>query len=55
MKLLGAEIMIGLNKLNLDGIDFSDAKQLAKGAFDAILRGQLGYGIITASKPRFVA
>lgn len=50
-----AEIMVGLNKLNLAGIDFSNAKQLAKSALDAIQQGQLGYAIITASKPRFVA
>jgi len=50
MKLLGAEIMVGLNKLRLPGVDFSNAKQLAKSALDAIQNGQLGYVIITASK-----
>jgi arsenite methyltransferase len=55
MRLLGAEIMVGLNKLNLPGVDFSLAKQLAKSALDAIQQRQLGYAIITASKPRLVA
>lgn len=30
MKILGAQIMMGLKKLNLPGVDFSAAKQLAK-------------------------
>jgi len=51
MKLLGAEIMVGLNKLNLRGVDFSKAKVLANGAVAAIRQGQLGYAIITASRP----
>jgi hypothetical protein len=55
MKLLGAEIMVGLNKLILPAVDFSNAKQLAKSALDAIQNGQLGYVIITASKPFLVA
>ncbi len=52
MKLLGAEIMVGLKKLNFPGVDFGSAKQLAKSALDAIQEGQLGYAIITASKPQ---
>ncbi len=55
MKLLGAEIMVGLNKLRLPGVDFGNAKQLAKSALDAIQNGHLGYVIITASKPPLVA
>jgi len=55
MKLLGAEIMVGLNKLRLPAVDFSNAKQLAKSALDAIQDGQLGYVIITASKPLLAA
>jgi arsenite methyltransferase len=55
MKLLGAEIMVALNKLSLPGVSFSNAKQLAKSALDAIQKGQLGHAIITASKPRLAA
>jgi len=55
MKLLGAEIMVALNKLSLPGVSFSNAKQLAKSALDAIQKGQFGHAIITASKPRLGA
>jgi hypothetical protein len=55
MKLLGAEIMVGLNKLNLPDVNFNKPKQLAKSALDGIHRGELGYAIITASKRRLVA
>lgn len=51
MKLLGAEILVVLNELNLPDLNFSKARQLAKSALDAIQEGQLGYAIITASKP----
>ena len=54
-KLLGAEIMVGLRKLNQSGLDFGLAGQVAKSALAAIRQGQLGYAIITASKSRFVA
>jgi arsenite methyltransferase len=50
-KLLGAEIMVGLKKLDLPGVDFGAAKQLMKNVVAAIERRQLGYGIITAAKP----
>jgi hypothetical protein len=53
MKLLGAEIMVGLNKLNLRGIDLSKAKDLANSAVVAIRQGQLSYVIITASKSHY--
>ena len=49
-KLLGAEIMVGLKKLHLPGIDFTVAKQMAQVAFDAIQRGSLRYAIICAAK-----
>jgi arsenite methyltransferase len=50
MKLLGAEIMVGLKKLDLPGIDLSTAKQLAQAALTAIRQGTLGYAIICAAK-----
>jgi ubiquinone/menaquinone biosynthesis C-methylase UbiE len=50
-KLLGAEIMKGLKKLDMPGLDFSAAKQLAKAAMAAIEQGQLGYAVIVAQKP----
>jgi hypothetical protein len=50
MKLLGAEIMMGLKKLDLPGLDLSAAKQMAQAALSAIQQGSLGYAIICASK-----
>ncbi len=51
-KLLGAEIMVGLKKLDLPGVDFGAAKRLVKDVVAAIEQRQLGYGIITAAKPQ---
>ena len=51
MKLLGAEIMTGLNKLQLPGIDLGTAKRMAISAAEAIQRGHLGYVLIGATKP----
>jgi len=50
MKLLGAELMAGIKKLTLPGVDFSKAKQLVKVALDAIRDGHLGYAIITGMR-----
>jgi arsenite methyltransferase len=51
MKLLGAEIMTGLNKLQLPGIDLGTANRMASSASAAVKQGQLGYAIICATKP----
>jgi ubiquinone/menaquinone biosynthesis C-methylase UbiE len=51
MKLLGAEIMVGLKKVNLPGVDFVKAKELLKASQEAIHLGQLGYAILMASRP----
>ena len=50
MKLLGAEIMVGLRKLELPGVDFTAAKQMARSALSAVQEGNLGYAIFHASK-----
>jgi len=49
-RLLGAEIMIGLKKLDLPGVDFAQAKQLAQAAQSAVQQGTLGYVSICATK-----
>ncbi len=49
-KLLGAEVMVGLKKLDLPGVDFHAAQQMARRAQEAIQRGQLGYALISAIK-----
>lgn len=50
MRLLGAEIMVGLKKLDLPGVDSAAAKQMAQAALTAIRQGNLGYAIICAEK-----
>ena len=52
MKLLGAEIMAGLKKLDLTGVDLPAAKQMAQAALAAIQQGSLGYAIVCAGKRR---
>ncbi len=49
-KLLGAELMVALKKLDLPNVDFTKAKQVTRSAADAIERGELGYAILTAVK-----
>lgn len=50
-KLLGAEIMAGLKKIDLPGVNFTTARQFARAALDAAQRGKLGYAVIIAQKP----
>lgn len=50
-KLLGAELMSTLKKIDLAGIDFTEAKAMARAAAEAIRAKKLGYAIITARKP----
>lgn len=47
-RLMGAELMVKLNKLELPGADFDQAKSLARAARSAIRAGVLGYSIIAA-------
>jgi ubiquinone/menaquinone biosynthesis C-methylase UbiE len=49
LKLFGAEIMVGLKKIELHGIDFSKAREMALSAHQAIQQGKLGYAIIVAT------
>jgi arsenite methyltransferase len=51
-KLLMAEVLTGLKKLNLAGLDLQQAKDFAKAAEAAVQTGRLGYGIIIGEKPR---
>ncbi len=50
-KLFATEIMTGLKKIDLPGIDIAAAKRMAKAALDAIQNRQLGYAIVIAQKP----
>jgi arsenite methyltransferase len=49
-RLLAAEVMVGLQKLVLPGFDLEAAKIVAKRAIAAISDGELGYGLVVASK-----
>jgi ubiquinone/menaquinone biosynthesis C-methylase UbiE len=50
MKLLSAEVLVGLKKLALPSADFASAKQMAQSALSAIQQGQLGYAVLIAVK-----
>jgi arsenite methyltransferase len=49
-RLLGAELMTKLKKLDLPGADFDQAKSLARAASSAVRCGLLGYALIIAEK-----
>lgn len=48
-KLLGAELMSKLKRLDLSGVNFAEAKSMARAAADAVRAKKLGYAIITAA------
>ncbi|MDE3199144.1 MAG: methyltransferase domain-containing protein [Acidobacteriota bacterium] len=50
MRLLGAETMMGLGRLQLPGVDLTEAKSLARAARAAVTQGRLGYGLVIATK-----
>jgi len=50
-KLLGAELLVKLKKLDLPGADFELAKALARAASEAVKEKRFGYALIVASKP----
>jgi arsenite methyltransferase len=50
LRLLGAEIAVGLKKIELPGVDFSAAKRMAQSALDAVRGSSLGYAIFTCHK-----
>ena len=49
-KLLGLELLAGLKKLDLPGVDITQAKQFARSAITAIQQGIFGYSLITADR-----
>ena len=50
MRLLSAEVLVGLKKLALPNVDFTSAKQMAQNTLSAIQQGQLGYAVLIAVK-----
>lgn len=49
-KLLGAELLVKLNKLTLPGVDLSEAHTLARATSQAVEEGRFGYAIMVATK-----
>jgi arsenite methyltransferase len=49
-KLLGAELMSKLKKLDLEGIDFAQAKTLARTASEAVRTQKLGYALVVGQR-----
>jgi arsenite methyltransferase len=49
-RLLGAELMSKLKKLDIGGVDFTQAKALARAAAGAVRARTLGYAIVTGQK-----
>ena len=50
-RLFATEIMVGLGKLDLAGIDLQAAKRMTKQALAAVTEHRLGYAIVCATKP----
>lgn len=50
-KLFAAELLAGLKKIDLEGIDLTAAKRLTRQALTAVADGRLGYVIVSAAKP----
>lgn len=50
-KLLGAELLVKLEKLELPGVDFEEAGQIARATSEAVGNGLLGYSLLLGQKP----
>ncbi len=49
-KLLGAELLVKLKKIDLPGADFDQAKAIARSAAQAVREGKLGYALLVAQR-----
>jgi SAM-dependent methyltransferase len=49
-KLLVADVLKGLGKLNVPGLNTEQAKRFARAASAAVASGKLGYGVVVAAK-----
>lgn len=50
-KLLGAELLVKLKKIDLPTADFDQARALARAAAEAVQAGTFGYALLVAAKP----
>ena len=51
LRLMGAELMVRLKRLDLGGVDFEQARILARLATECAQDGRLGYALLVAGKP----
>lgn len=49
-RLLGAELLVKLKKIDLPTVDFEQAKTLARSTADAVKAGKFGYAIVIATR-----
>jgi len=50
-KLMGAELLVKLKKIDLPTVNFDEARAMARAASNAVRDKQFGYTVITATKP----
>lgn len=50
-KLLGAELLMKLKKVDVPNVDFEQARTMARAASDAVKAKQFGYAVLLATKP----
>jgi len=48
-RLLGAELLVNIKKLELPGVDFEEARMVAASAARTIDEGTLGYGLLVGT------
>lgn len=49
-KLLGAELMVKLKQVDLPGVDFEQAKAMARSTLETVREGKLGYALMVGVK-----
>lgn len=50
-RLLGAELLVKLKKIDLPAVNFEQAKTLARSAAGAVKAGKFGYAVVIATRP----
>ena len=50
-KLLGAQLLVSLKKIDLPAVDFGQAQALARSAAAAVAAGTLGYALVVGTRP----
>ncbi len=50
-RMLGAELLVKLKKIDLPSADFEQARALARAAAEAVKAGTFGYAVVTAARP----